>query len=137
MARQAYAKTVRRRESDEYQPQAAALVMDEPKQPKERARFRSMPEQIAESEVFTRNWYWPQAMRFFPQNADMRCVDYYFPYAEGGALLMDICNDPTRQKLLEKKAEALRSLGHRYLIVKSSMTPQAAKAELMMIGLTK
>jgi len=89
----------------------------------ERSReFRSLAEHLAQSKLYYVNHIWPGAKEAFPFHPDLRMVDRYFPYAEGGPLFID---EPQRSDNLEEykpKVEAMKKLGHRYLLLKPGMT---------------
>lgn len=82
----------------------------------------TVAEKIAQDKLCQRNHIWPGAKQAFPFNNKMQTVDKYFPYAEGGPLFVD---EPTRKDDLEMfklKEEAMKELGHRYLLLKPGMT---------------
>lgn len=135
--KQVYAKTIKPRKTGEA---PTTVVLDKKRDNPDRTRAKSLAEEIAGNPVFTRNWYYPQGWSFFPNEPDMRCVDYHFPYAEGGALLIDVITDidgEERLKSLERKGKVLRDIGHRYLILKPRMSADLARAELSLTEVKK
>lgn len=109
---------------------STTVVVEKAKERPERPALRSLVERIAGSQQFTRNWYYPQGWNFFPNHPDSRCVDFYFPYAEGGALLIDVLEMGEDPKTYEKKKQLLKEHGHRYLLLLEHMNENEALAEL-------
>ena len=91
---------------------------------KERSRpvqgFKSLPEQLAKSSVYHKNWYVPELRERFKYYDRMRRIDLVFPYArlnEGIAsvmLLVDLPQKPDDVKTCELKRAMLAELGYRY-----------------------
>lgn len=82
----------------------------------------TVAEKIAQDKFCQRNHRWPGGQQAFPFNSKMHYVDKFYPYAEGGPLFVD---EPTRKDDLEQfklKEEAMKELGHRYLLLKPGMT---------------
>jgi peptidoglycan/xylan/chitin deacetylase (PgdA/CDA1 family) len=80
-----------------------------------------LSEAIADSDVFIRNWYYAGSAVDFPHHTEMRYVDRYFPYAKGGALLLDFPQDEQDLKKCEGKSVSIKARGYRYLIVTKHM----------------
>ena len=98
-----------------------------------RERHRSLSEAIADSDVYILNWYYAGSAIDFPHHPEMRLVDRYFPYAKGGALLIDAPQDNQDLDLCKKKSIALRAKGYRYLILTKHMNLNDAMDELAKI----
>lgn len=94
------------------------------------AHFKSLPEKIAKSDIFKQNWYYPLGWEKFPTEYDLRYTDYYFPYAEGGALALDMVDDDARLPGCKKKAAVLKTMGIRYLILTKGMSYNKAMEAL-------
>lgn len=97
---------------------------------KKSRQLETVAEKIAEDKFCQRNHIWPGARQAFPFNSKMHYVDKFYPYAEGGPLFVD---EPTRLsdlKQYELKAEAMKKLGHRYLVIKPGMTEIDAREVL-------
>lgn len=112
------------------QPEGTYLAPEKPKEPKPRAEWKSLPEELAQSSVYICRWYFKGGEREFPYQNNLQYVDRYFPYAQGGALLMDFPQDDDELKLCEKKAPIIRKNGYRYLIVEKSMDINAVRERL-------
>lgn len=125
--KQIYSKTIKPKKGT---PSTTVIVDKTQTEKPDRKELKSLAERIAGNPHFTRNWYYPQGWSFFPNEPDMRCVDYYFPYAEGGALLIDVMELDSDIKKYERKGETLRKIGHRYLILKKDMNENDALYEL-------
>jgi len=92
--------------------------------------FDGIAETIAQDKFFQRNHIWPGSKQAFPFQPKMQTVDKYFPYAEGGPLFID---EPTRKEDLKEfspKIEAMKKLGHRYLLIKPGMNELEAREAL-------
>lgn len=83
---------------------------------------RSMAEKIAKDKLYYRNYYYPGGKGAFPEFPVLQTVDKFFPYAEGGPLFVDEVSRTTDTKLIEKKTEVMRSLGHRYVAIMPGMS---------------
>lgn len=91
-----------------------------------RAYTPSLSEQIAESDVFFKNWQYPNAREAFPVEPSLRSVDRYFPYARDlkgnlSPICFDICE--TREQIARstRKISALKKAGIRFLIIEKGM----------------
>lgn len=83
---------------------------------------RSMAEKIANDKLYYRNYYYPGGKTEFPEFPALQTVDKFFPYAEGGPLFVDEISRTTDQKLIEKKSELMKRLGHRYVAIVPGMS---------------
>lgn len=84
-------------------------------------KFQTIAEEIAQDKFQERNHRWPGAKEAFPFNKILWTVHKFFPYAQGGPLFVD---EPTRKEKLDTykiKQEAMKKLGHRYLILTEGM----------------
>lgn len=110
--------------------QMDATLSKEPAKRIERKHYASVAERVAESTVSFRNFKFEGAKDAFPNEPALRTVDQYFPYAVGGELLVDYPVTKAHDAECGRKAEVLKKLGYRYLVVKPDMDEFAAKEEL-------
>lgn len=94
----------------------------------------SRAEVAANSKICLLNWKFDQAAEKFPREPWMRKVDFYFPYAAGGPLLVDDCKLPHQVTQSERKAKILQELGYRFLILRPGMTEADDLLELEKCG---
>ncbi len=96
------------------------------KMPDPDRHFVSVEDEVAQTETHLRNWYFPNASKYFPKpwQERMRRVTKYYPYAHGGPLAIDRPKDQTEFKECEKKKEIFATEGAlkkiRYAIVRSN-----------------
>lgn len=96
--------------------------------------FKTIPEQVAESKFYYRNWLWDLGAKFFPHSPKFRHVDYYFPDAVGGPLLVDCSqrlNDSA--ELIKAKVKPIREAGFRYIVLTYGMGIDEAAERLAKI----
>lgn len=80
--------------------------------------FVTIPEQVAKSTVFVRNWYLDEARKLYPYQDRMKRIDKYFPYAQGGPIMVDETRDEEEAKMLYlEKAPMMKTWGHRYIVI--------------------
>lgn len=79
--------------------------------------LKSVAEKLAQSKVSVRNWKFKEAVQTYPHHPDMRFVDRYFPYAQGGPLLVDEPSDEASTKRCEQKQKTLKALGYRHVVI--------------------
>jgi hypothetical protein len=105
---------------------------------KARPHLRTITDRLAGSNMYFRNWRWPEAARDFPAEPWMRSVAKCYPDAIGGPILID---EPQIEKgddgkahpqiiACERRAEVLRKHGYRYIILKKGMSEADAREEL-------
>jgi hypothetical protein len=82
---------------------------------------KSLAESVANHFLFYRNHYWKGHKEAFPNIINLHHVDKFFPLAEGGPLYVDEKSDKDKRDL-SKKAEVMKKLGHRYLIITPNMS---------------
>lgn len=116
------ARVIRRKRSDEVviPKMETDQKEDMVKKIQARRQFKSLAERVAGDQLFYRNYYYPGSSSHFKED-HMRCVDKYFPYAEGGGLYIDEPMLPHEEADCEKKRAAMKMLGLRYLIIKRNM----------------
>lgn len=118
-------KIVRRRRNDSAEveiPKMEESKEDIVKRVLARRNFKSLAERVAGDSLFYKNYYYPGGRSFFTQQQnELLTVDKYFPYAEGGALYIDEPMFEYEERDCEKKAQAMKVLGLRYLIIKRNM----------------
>lgn len=88
---------------------------------KARRDLMSVSDQVAEDKFVYKNYMYPGAREAFPMNVNLQSVDKYYPYANGGPLFVDEPQHKDDIKVLELKVEAMKKLGHRYLLLKPGM----------------
>ena len=86
-----------------------------------RKELASLAERVANDNFFYVNYYFEGGKSFFPQEPDLQKVKRFFPYAEGGPLFVDEPMLEAEEKACELKKEAMKKLGHRYLVIKRTM----------------
>lgn len=132
MAKEFYGKSVRRHKNAEAELQTVDDAAESEKLPTRppKDRFRSKGERVAQSDIFTKNWYYPGSAIAFPHDLNLRKVDQYFPYAKGGPLLIDFPENEAEVMMCRKKEPILLAKGFRYLIWRPGMNEAAALTEL-------
>jgi hypothetical protein len=90
-------------------------------------QFKTLPEQLAKSMVYHKNWYVPELREQFKYLDRMRRIDMVFPYArlnESGCvmLLVDLPATPEDVKACELKRTMLGELGYRYCYLEDDST---------------
>jgi hypothetical protein len=93
-------------------------------------RFTSVAEKVARSSIYTTNWYYPGSQKDFPYHERLKRIDRYFPYAEGGPLLVDEPMDEAELALCERKRPKLKERGFRYVILGLGSTFEDALFQL-------
>lgn len=81
----------------------------------------TVAEQVANDKFHERNFMWPGGKQSFPFNNKMWTVDKYYPFAENGPLFVD---EPSQKEDIGPytlKREAMKKLGHRYLLLTEGM----------------
>lgn len=81
--------------------------------------YTTTAEQVAKSKLYVRNWYVPEIKNLSPYKwSDRWCrVDKYFPYAEGGPLLVDEPDGEIDLELCLNKQKKMREWSYRYIVV--------------------
>lgn len=92
--------------------------------------FESMAERIAQDKLFYRNHVYQGAKNAFPFHLALQMVDKYFPYAEGGPLYIDEPGRTADLDFYKEKVAAMKTLGHRYVLIKPGMTEMDIMEEL-------
>lgn len=95
-----------------------------------RVHAPSISERISESSIVVRNWLVPGAREMFPNEPKLRNVDEYFPYAVGGALLVDRPMTEAEEKDCARKAILIKKAGFRYVFIKRDAQEHDIRAEL-------
>ena len=101
-------------------PASAANDLKQKERSKPVQQFKTLPEQLAKSMVYHRNWYVPELREKFKYLDRMRRIDMVFPYArlnegvESVVLLIDLPATPEDVKTCELKRSMLAELGYRY-----------------------
>lgn len=91
---------------------------------------RPIPDRVAESGVYYRNWEIPGAREEFPYHIELRFVDRMYPYAKPSALLVDMPQTAFDNLQCLKKGDFCKEMGIRYLILKPEMSYEEAMASL-------
>lgn len=89
---------------------------------KRRHSYTALSDEIAQNLYYVRNWKWPKSDEVFPHHPDLRTVDKYYPYAKGGALLVDEPRDKHSIEWAYKKQKFLKSLGFRHIVIEENAT---------------
>lgn len=83
--------------------------------------YKTLPEQIAKSKVFVKNWYIPEFREKYAQHDRMKRCDFMFPYARLKAasdhkqpLLIDIPKNEYELEVCLLKAKQMKKLGYKY-----------------------
>jgi|SRR6185437_675196 len=92
--------------------------------------FVGIAERIAQNKFCYLNWLVPGGASLFPQNWKLRQVRYYFPFAEGGPLLMDQPKNPIEEQMCREKADILRTKGMRYAYIGEGMDETDVRMQL-------
>lgn len=95
-----------------------------------RRNLVTVPEKIAENKNYEMNAIIWQLKEKYPQDSDMFHIEFMYPWAKGGPLYVDFCNFDDEIKKCEKKAEVMKIIGLRYLIMKPGMTEDQARAQI-------
>lgn len=102
---------------------AAKKKLKEVPMPDPDRHFVTVEDEVAQDEVHLRNWYYPNASKYYPEPhmESMRRVTKYYPYAEGGPLAVDKPSNERELAECEKKRKVFltdESLsGIRYCVV--------------------
>lgn len=83
--------------------------------------FLSLAEKVAKSTIYCRNWYSPSLQKTHPLDDRVKRFDKYFPYADGGALLVDEPMTPVDLAKCYAKRELLPK-GTRYIVIEEDAT---------------
>lgn len=87
-----------------------------------RGRMLGPADKIANEHMHHSNWYYEGAARLFPDDPEMRLVNRYYPYAEGGPLLIDVPTTKWGIKRCKEKAEVLNKAKIRYCYIDYALT---------------
>lgn len=91
---------------------------------------KSLGEQIAGSTIYSKNFKWSGANADFPHSPALRTVEYCYPFAVGGTLLIDVCGQNDSPNTFKEKAKVLKKRGYRYLIQTDKMSIMDAMVQL-------
>lgn len=111
----------------EYSPTDPQVFFAKPRRP---SKAIPLSDRIANSNICTKNFKWKEADIDFPNQPWMRHVDKYYPFAEGGPLLVDEPQLKHQLQTCDLKKELLRSHGYRYLVLTKESTLESAAEEL-------
>ena len=89
-----------------------------------------LPDKIANSSFWIRNQPLPKAKELFPMEHNLQYCEVFYPYAEGGPLYIDMPVTEWQIKLCQRKLEAMRSIGVRYIYLTNQATENDAWAML-------
>lgn len=82
-------------------------------------QFKLVAEKIAKSTVHYKNWYCPELKNKWRSDDRMKRIDFYYPFAEKGPLLVDECGSEEEMEKLMTKRNELKKHGYRYIILES------------------
>lgn len=91
---------------------------------------RTVSDKLAESIVYHLSWKWPESAQDFPDEPWMRHVKKHYPYAKGGALLVDEPVNEGEVHACERKRRVLEKHGYRYITLVAGKTENDAREEL-------
>jgi hypothetical protein len=137
--RKAYAKTVSRAQpvttslpskSDAREARVAAII-------EKRSSLRSLPDRLAGDSLCYKSWIYEGARERFPDNPELRWVDRYYPYAEGGPLAMDTPVNEQDWKRARDKEKAVRGSGLRFYIVDTKKSLEQMIDEISLLEAAK
>lgn len=125
MSRQVAARVITKKKADYTYAETATMTkakkdrivteaLDKPYEP-------SLTEKIAGHRLFFKNWMIPGGQKHFPNEPWLRCVDRYFPHAEGGPLFIDIIETKNDAREFARKTTIMATLKLRYLVMTPGM----------------
>lgn len=91
-------------------------------------KFQSIGDRLANDKFCEINWRYPGGLEAFPDSADLRVVDRYYPYAEGGPLAVDTPKTEEQTKFSMRKVEALKKANVRFIVA----NPEKSVEDLVM-----
>lgn len=134
----AVAKTIRRRTNSDIE---AGYSRDEKLEAlraqakvQNKTKIGGRADLLAGDSLFLMKWEYKDAMKHFPSDPYMRYVDRYYPYANGGPLLVDEPSLAHQEERSERKRKILKDLGYRFIVLKPSMTEVDELMELERCG---
>lgn len=95
-----------------------------------RRNLVTVPEKISGNKNCEMNAIIWQLKEKYPQDSDMFHIEFMYPWAQGGPLYVDFCNFDDEIQKCKKKAEVMKIIGLRYLVMKPQMTEDMARAQL-------
>lgn len=87
-----------------------------------RQKFVTLADQVAESNLYFRNWKYKEGDQMYPHDPDSRMVTKSYPHAKGGLLFVD---EPRNQREMVKsyeKQKVLKKLGYRFIVIEADTT---------------
>jgi hypothetical protein len=114
---------------------AKKMEVLQPERHKSTQDFKSLPEQIAKSKVFHKNFYLPELREKYQHFDRMKRIDYVFPYArikptEHVTLYIDVCKNEQEVEVCALKSKILKKLGYLYVYIEHDSTLYDALAQL-------
>lgn len=91
---------------------------------------RSVPEQIAGSQVRYHNWEYEGAREDWPTSLEERFIHTMYPFAKPSKLLVDYADTDEQKRICEAKAVKLKRRGFRYLVISRGTTLAEACQQL-------
>lgn len=92
-------------------------------------QFKSLPEQVAKSSVYLKNWYVPEIRERFKNFDRMKRIDMVFPYARLSVngdkteqLLVDLPKNENEVEQCVLKAKILKEIGYKYIWLQDDST---------------
>jgi hypothetical protein len=92
------------------------------------AEFKTLPDQIAKSSIYFKNWYCPELREKYNFLDRMKRIDRVYPYAklsENGAPTMLLVDEPATDydiEICSKKLTVMQKLGYKYCYVEKDST---------------
>lgn len=83
--------------------------------------YPTLAEKVAKSTIYVKNWYMPEMRvdRAYRYDDRMKRIDKFFPYAQGGPLLVDEPSDVAEAEKCYAKAIKAKEWGYRYIVIES------------------
>lgn len=87
-----------------------------------RKKFGTLSDQIAESNIYFRNYRYPKGREIYPDDlqSDFRIVTKAYPYAKGGMLLVDEPKTEKEASKMYEKQKRLKKLGLRHIVIEKT-----------------
>jgi hypothetical protein len=96
-----------------------------------RAReYTSLSDQVAGDKFYYTSHYWTECKEDFPGDPSMQYVDKYYPWADGGALLLDEPQYDYEIEGCKVKAKVMLMHRYRYVYITPRMTLEEAQEQL-------
>lgn len=108
----------------------------QPERNKNTQDFKTLPEQIAKSKIYHKNYYVPELREKYKNFDRMKRIDFVFPYAriksgdQTVSLFIDVCKTEQEVEVCAIKSKILKKLGYFYCFLEHDSTLYDALAQL-------